>query len=122
MKEKESNMKKFFSLALALCMSLSLLTACGAEKEAETPEAPAAPENMVFTYVVSPLNVPSIIERDQGIFAKHLEPLGASVEYTEITSGADQTQALASGDVQVLYAWAAPPSSCPPPTALTSRC
>ena len=98
-------MKKLLSMALALCMSLSLLTACGAEKEVEeTPEAPAAPENMVFTYVVSPLNVPSIIERDQGIFAKHLEPLGATMEYTEITSGADQTQALASGDVQVLYA------------------
>lgn len=97
-------MKKLLSLALALCMSLTLLTACGAKQDPETPNTPAAPENMVFTYVVSPLNVPSIIERDQGIFAKHLEDLGTTVEYTEITSGADQTQALASGDVQVLYA------------------
>lgn len=60
-------------------------------------------DKLVFTYVTSPLNVPTIIEKDQEIFAKALEPMGISVEYAEITSGADQTQALASGDVQVLY-------------------
>ena len=51
--------------------------------------------------MTSPLNVPTIIEKDQGIFEKEL---GVPVEYAELTSGADQTQALASGDVQVLYA------------------
>lgn len=61
-------------------------------------------DKMVFTYVTSPLNVPSIIERSQGIFADAFGQLGIDVEYAEITSGADQTQALASGDVQVLYA------------------
>ena len=96
-------MNKILSLALVLSMSLSLLAACSIEKSSEE-AAPAAPEKIAFTYVVSPLNVPSIIERDQGVFAKHLEPLGATVEYSEITSGADQTQALASGDIQVLYA------------------
>ena len=30
--------------------------------------------------------------------------MGIEVDYAELTSGADQTQALASGDVQVLYA------------------
>ena len=61
-------------------------------------------DKLVFTYVTSPLNVPSIVERDQEIFAKTFGDMGISVEYAEITSGADQTQALASGDVQVLYA------------------
>ncbi len=64
----------------------------------------AVPDKLVFTYVTSPLNVPSIIERSQGIFADAFGQLGIDVEYAEITSGADQTQALASGDVQVLYA------------------
>lgn len=59
-------------------------------------------EKLTFTYVTSPLNMPTIIEKDQQIFAKTFENI--PVEYAEITSGAEQTQALASGDVQVLYA------------------
>ena len=61
-------------------------------------------DKLVFTYVTSPLNVPTIIERNQNIFAEDFGEMGISVEYAEINSGADQTQALASGDVQVLYA------------------
>ena len=61
-------------------------------------------DQLVFTYVTAPLNVPSIVEKNQGIFADAFSKYGLDVEYAEITSGADQTQALASGDVQVLYA------------------
>lgn len=61
-------------------------------------------DRLVFTYVTAPLNVPSIVEKNQGIFADAFSKYGLDVEYAEITSGADQTQALASGDVQVLYA------------------
>lgn len=61
-------------------------------------------DKLVFTYVTSPLNVPTIVEKEKGIFAETFEDMGISVEYAELTSGADQTQALASGDVQVLYA------------------
>ena len=64
----------------------------------------ALPDKVVVTYVKAPLNVPSMVERDQGIFSKAFAEDGISVEYTEITSGADQTQALASGDVQFLFA------------------
>ncbi|MCD7871658.1 MAG: hypothetical protein LUG59_14260 [Enterocloster clostridioformis] len=53
-------------------------------------------ENMTLTYVASPLNVPTIIERDQNIFADAFEDMGISLEYAEINSGADQTKALAS--------------------------
>lgn len=56
------------------------------------------------TYVKSPLNVPSIVEREQGIFAKRFEELGYGVSYSELTTGPEQTQALASGDIQFLYA------------------
>ena len=95
-------------------MGVGLLSGCGNSKESsssdaavvETAEENTASEEpldeITFTYVTSPLNVPSIIEKDQKIFEKAFE--GTKVNYAEITSGADQTQALASGDVQVLYA------------------
>lgn len=54
--------------------------------------------------VTSPLNLPSIVEKEEGIFTKAFADDGIEVKYAEITSGADQTQALAAGDVQVLYA------------------
>ena len=60
-------------------------------------------DKLALTYVTSPLNVPTIIERDQNIFADAFRDMGISLEYAEINSGADQTQALASGDVQILY-------------------
>ena len=59
-------------------------------------------DELNITYVTAPLNVPSIIEKNKEIFKKHLP--GVKINYKEITSGADQTAALASGEVDVLYA------------------
>ena len=121
-------MKRLIAVLTAGAMGAAVLTGCGGGQtaetagestsaaetaaEAETTEADSETgeenasslDKLVFTYVTSPLNVPSIIERDQGIFADVFGDMGISVEYAEITSGADQTQALASGDVQILYA------------------
>lgn len=58
-------------------------------------------DELNVTYVTAPLNVPSIVEKEKEIFQKHLP--GVKINYHEITSGADQTQALASGDVDLLY-------------------
>lgn len=77
---------------------VAVLNGCGiTEKESVL-------EKLVFTYVTAPLNVPSIIEKENSIFDETFAEMGIEVEYAELTSGADQTQALASGDVQVLYA------------------
>lgn len=73
------------------------------ETDSKEQRAGSSLDKLVLTYVVSPLNVPSIIEKNQDIFAKSFKDMGISVEYAEINSGADQTQALASGDVQILY-------------------
>ena len=120
-------MRKWIALGLAACMTVSSLTGCGSSKketEAETTVAESSVEEtsaeettaneseaaksdldkLVFTYVTSPLNVPTSIEKDQGIFATDFGEMGITTDYAELTSGADQTQALASGDVQVLYA------------------
>ena len=89
--------KRFIAMTMAALMAVTALTGCGSSAK-ETPEA------LTFTYVTAPLNVPSIIEKEKGIFAEAFADMGINVEYAELTSGADQTQALASGDVQVLYA------------------
>ena len=84
-------MKRVVSLVLAMILALS----CAAMAEG------LSVDDITVTYVTSPLNVPSIVEKENGVFE---ETLGVPVTYAEITSGADQTQALASGDVQFLYA------------------
>lgn len=90
--------KRFFALTMATLMAATAFTGCGGSSAEESLD------KLTFTYVTSPLNVPTIIEKEKGIFAKAFEDMGITVEYAELTSGADQTQALASGDVQVLYA------------------
>lgn len=89
--------KRVFSFMMAVCMMTAVFTGCGRAKSEDVLA------KLVFTYVTAPLNVSSIVERENGIFAKTFEDMGITVEYAELTSGADQTQALASGDVQVLY-------------------
>ncbi|MBR4113511.1 MAG: NrtA/SsuA/CpmA family ABC transporter substrate-binding protein [Anaerotignum sp.] len=88
--------KRFIGITMAALMAATALTGCTSAEESL--------DKLTFTYVTSPLNVPSIIEKEKGIFANTFADMDIAVEYAEITSGADQTQALASGDVQVLYA------------------
>lgn len=61
---------------------------------------------LTITHVTSPLNVPSIVQKNNNIFEEEFKNNGMDirVNYAEITSGADQIQALASGDVDILYA------------------
>lgn len=61
-------------------------------------------DKIVMTYVSSPLNVPSIIEKESGQFSKAFEKLGLKFEYSNLTSGAEQTAALASGSIHILNA------------------
>ena len=94
-------MKKSLSIILALTLSISsLLVGCGSQQVAQVEN----PESVTFTYVTSPLNVPSIIEKEKGIFTEVFGEKGIAVNYSEITSGSEQTQALASGDIQILNA------------------
>lgn len=104
-------MKKLLALTLAFAMLSATLVGCGDHDHeedvhddvvVEQKDDQTSKEKMVITYVTSPLNVPSIVEKDQKIFSQVFEAF--EVEYAEITSGADQTQALASGDVQILNA------------------
>lgn len=71
---------------------------------AQAEEAVPSKGTIMVTYVKSPLNVPSIVEKDQEIFANAFKELGYEVGYSDLTTGPEQTQALASGDIQFLYA------------------
>lgn len=106
-------MKRILSVLLSAAIAAASLAGCasgGQSSQAETsqPVSSAAPEFTVdkigVTYVKSPLNVPSIVEKEQGIFTKAFEEYGLPVEYSNLTTGPEQTQALASGDIQFLYA------------------
>ncbi len=91
-------MKRCLALFAPLC--LLCLGGCGAGGQSL--------DTITVTYVAAPLNVPSMVEREQEIFAHAFASQGIGVEYAEITNGSEQTQALASGDVQFLFAVGAP--------------
>lgn len=110
-------MKRIFSLLLIVAIMVAALAGCAGEEKpveqsagsslaAEISEtAPEFTVNKIgVTYVKSPLNVPSIIEKEKGIFTKAFSEYGLPVEYSNLTTGPEQTQALASGDIQFLYA------------------
>lgn len=71
-------------------------------EEVNSEESKISVDKLVLTYVTSPLNVPSIIDKVEEVTKNSFE--GVDVEYAEITSGSEQTQALASKDVQILHA------------------
>lgn len=88
--------RRFAAAILTLILICSLPLAACSNK--------AALKEITVTYVTSPLNVPSIVEKNHSIIAENMKELGIeTVKYSELTSGADQTQALASGDIQFLY-------------------
>ena len=123
-------MKKWNLYAAAVLAAVGILGGCGAKNaetqaqpqnaqastqentEVESTQANAAESKaetekngtLSVTYVKSPLNVPSIVEQDQEIFASVFGPMGYDIQYSDLTTGPEQTQALASGDIQFLNA------------------
>ena len=71
-------MKKLLSIIIAALLTLGFIA---------TAEGLSV-DSLTVTYVTAPLNVPSIVEKENGVFTG---TLGIPVEYAEITSGADQT-------------------------------
>ncbi len=58
-------------------------------------------ETLRVTYVAAPFNMPSIVMRAKGYLDEAYRPLGIRVESPEITSGAQQMQALAAGEIHI---------------------
>ncbi len=77
--------------ALVFALSAVVTSAIAAEN----------PKTVRVTYVTAPFNVPSIVAREKGFIDEAFLPLGIKVEYPEITSGAQQTQAIAAGEIDI---------------------
>lgn len=82
---------------LKLLLSIIFILSCKNESDFSV-------KQIALTYVKSPLNVPSMVEKDKLIFSNAFSKYNLPVIYSELTAGPDQTQALASGDIQFLYA------------------
>jgi sulfonate transport system substrate-binding protein len=99
-KAEAIEMKKQLVVLLFITM-IFFQVACSGTQDSNTPYTV---DTVNMTYVKAPLNVPSIVEKEQGGFESAYERLGLGFAYSELTSGADQTAALASGDIQILNA------------------
>ncbi len=82
---------------------IGILFGCGQKEKKED-----YPKELNMTYVKAPLNIPSILGRNDGIFQKSFEKYGTEVKFHELTTGPEQIQALASGDMDYLYALSGP--------------
>ena len=92
--------KKLIALGLSVVTALTLLTGCGGEKKAEV----APLKELKVTYVKSPLNIPSIVDKNNQTLVKGFGKDKITVTFPEINSGAKQTEALASGSLDVCSA------------------
>ncbi|MCL2009446.1 MAG: NrtA/SsuA/CpmA family ABC transporter substrate-binding protein [Synergistaceae bacterium] len=98
--------KKILSALLAVsCAACAVLLFTGSAARTGKPGKDySGLRSIAVTYVTSPLNVPSIVERERGFFAEAFSPFGLDVEYFNLTTGPEQTQALAAGSIQFLHA------------------
>ncbi len=93
--------KKLIALGLSVLTAITLLTGCAGEKK----EAAAPPvKDLKVTYVKSPLNIPSIVDKNNQTLVTEFGKDKITVTFPEITSGAKQTEALASGSLDVCSA------------------
>ena len=74
-----------------------LISGCGKEKT-------TTPKEINITYVKSPLNIPSILEKNRDMFGKEFSKDGIEIKFHELTTGPEQTQALAAGELDFLHA------------------
>lgn len=93
--------KKILAVALTGIIAGGMLIGCG-NKDNKASEKDNKTINV--TYVKAPLNVPSIIEKNNKSFDKEFEKDNMNIKWHEITAGPQQTQALAAGELQFLHA------------------
>lgn len=96
------NFKKVLAYMTAMMVLTGTMIGCGSAKTTEDKAEQVSEINL--TYVKSPLNVPSIIQKQDDLFGKEFSKDNIAVNFHEITSGPDQTQALAAGELDFLHA------------------
>ncbi|WP_300367151.1 ABC transporter substrate-binding protein, partial [Brachyspira sp.] len=98
-------MRNNFYLKLIVSLfTILFILSCSRNKTSDNSQTNFNAKKIAVTYVKSPLNVPSIVEKEKMIFSNSFSKYNLPVTYSELTTGPEQTQALASGDIQFLYA------------------
>ena len=92
--------KKLIALGLSVLTAITLLTGCAGEKKEAAPPV----KDLKVTYVKSPLNIPSIVDKNNQTLVTEFGKDKITVTFPEINSGAKQTEALASGSLDVCSA------------------
>ncbi len=97
------------TVAAILSAAMLLLQGCGNSSGAGDPPASAVQSTQKtgtihMTYVKSPLNIPSILEKKDQIFENAFQPDGISVEYADLDAGPKQTEAIAAGRMDICHA------------------
>lgn len=91
-------LKKLLIGITILTLTTASLAGCAKKNEGENLS------EINLTYVKSPLNVPSIIQKQDDLFGKEFKKDNIAINFHEITTGPEQTQALAAGEIDFLHA------------------
>ena len=91
-------LRKIVAGIAAMTLIIGTIAGCGSK------QTKSDISEINLTYVKAPLNVPSIIQKEDDLFGKEFSKDNISVNFHEITSGPDQTAALAAGELDVLHA------------------
>ncbi|MCC0694710.1 MULTISPECIES: NrtA/SsuA/CpmA family ABC transporter substrate-binding protein [unclassified Clostridioides] len=91
-------LKKLLIGITILTLATASLAGCAKKNDSENLS------EINLTYVKSPLNVPSIIQKQDDLFGKEFKKDNIKVNFHEITTGPEQTQALAAGEIDFLHA------------------
>lgn len=91
-------LRKIVAGIAAMILIIGTIAGCGSK------QTKSDISEINLTYVKAPLNVPSIIQKEDDLFGKEFSKDNISVNFHEITSGPDQTAALAAGELDVLHA------------------
>lgn len=91
-------LRKTLVCITAMALTMGIMAGCGNK------DVKSTVSEINLTYVKSPLNVPSIIQKEDDLFGKEFAKDNIKVNFHEITSGPDQTQALAAGELDFLHA------------------
>ncbi|MBP8743080.1 MAG: ABC transporter substrate-binding protein, partial [Acidaminococcaceae bacterium] len=98
-------MKKSLLMTLVAFIACAALVLTGCANKTKSDEKKAAtPSSLKITYVKSPLNIPSIIDKNNQTIANSFAKNNTKVSFPDINSGAKQTEALAAGSLDICSA------------------
>jgi len=99
---KKETLTKFLTYVCIACLSFSLI-GCGNQTNPPTPKVEPL-KTLRITYVKSPLNIPSIVDKNLETVKKSFAKNSVTVTFPDINSGAKQTEALAAGSLDICSA------------------